>query len=65
MSKGTINFGHGQKSDGTFDPGSVGATGLRESDVVKAIGLIVVSELQRLGHNINSIQSGDLWAVTD
>jgi len=65
MSKGTINFGHGKKSDGTFDPGSIGQTGLRESDVVRAIGLIVVSELQRLGHNINSIQSGDLWAVTD
>jgi len=65
MSKGTINFGHGKKSDGTFDPGSIGQTGLKESDVVKAIGLIVVSELQRLGHNINSIQSGDLWAVTD
>ena len=65
MSKGTINFGHGQKSDGTFDPGSVGATGLRESDVVKTVGTIVVSELQRLGHNINAIQNGDLWAVVD
>jgi len=65
QSKGTINFGHGEKSDGTFDPGSVGQTGLKESDVVKAVGTIVVSELKRLGHDINFIQSGDLWAVVD
>lgn len=65
MSRGTINFGHGQKADGTFDPGSIGSTGLKESDVVKAVGTIVVSELRRLGHTINVIQSGDLWAVVD
>jgi len=65
MSRGTINFGHGKKSNGTFDPGAIGASGLKESDVVKAVGTIVVSELQRLGHNINAIQNGDLWAVVD
>jgi len=65
ISKGTINFGHGKKSNGTFDHGAIGATGLKESDVVKSVGTIVVSELQRLGHNINAIQNGDLWEITD
>jgi N-acetylmuramoyl-L-alanine amidase len=58
-----INPGHGQKSNGVYDPGAVGATGLHEAKVTLAIGNLLSTKLQSTGITTMVYQHGDLSAV--
>jgi N-acetylmuramoyl-L-alanine amidase len=58
-----INPGHGQKSNGVYDPGAVGATGLQEAKVTLAIGNLLSLKLQSVGIGTRVYQHGDLAAI--
>lgn len=59
MSNVFINPGHAP--NGNPDPGAVNSsTGLRESDVVQKIGVLVASYLQKAGCNVQMLQSDSL-----
>jgi|LGOV01.1.fsa_nt_gb N-acetylmuramoyl-L-alanine amidase len=51
-----IDPGHGGK-----DPGAISAGGLREADIVSAVGLKVNGILQILGHNSQLTRTGDSY----
>ena len=59
-----INPGHGDKLNGTYDPGAIGATGLHEAKVNEVIGCILESKLIKAGIDTYYYQSGDLEAIT-
>ncbi len=58
-----INAGHAP--NGNPDPGAVGQTGLRESDVAIIISNNVKSYLQAVGYNVLVVQNDDLQAICD
>jgi N-acetylmuramoyl-L-alanine amidase len=61
----TVNPGHGPKDDGTFDPGAIGPTGLKESTQNREIGDLVVADMCYNKWQVLDIQDGDLDDVTD
>jgi len=61
----TVNKGHGPKDNGTFDPGAIGPTGLKESTQNQEIGALVIADMRRNGWKVLDIQDGDLDDVTD
>jgi len=61
----TVNKGHGPKNNGTFDPGAIGPTGLKESTQNQEIGDLVIANMRRNGWQVLDIQDGDLDDVTD
>jgi len=61
----TVNKGHGPKDNGTFDPGAIGPTGLKESTQNQEIGDLVIANMRRNGWKVLDIQDGDLDDVTD
>ena len=61
----TVNKGHGLKDNGTFDPGAIGPTGLKESTQNQEIGDLVIANMRRNGWTVLDIQDGDLDDVTD
>jgi len=61
----TVNKGHGPKDNGTFDPGAIGPTGLKESTQNQEIGDLVIANMRRNGWTVLDIQDGDLDDVTD
>jgi N-acetylmuramoyl-L-alanine amidase len=64
MPKIFINPGHAP--NGEPDPGAVnGNTGLRESDVVSEIGLVVATYLQKVGYQVQVMQSDSLESIVD
>lgn len=63
MSKIFINPGHAP--DGNPDPGAVGPTGTRESDVAAAVGALVGNALNAAGCEAMSYQSDDLKGICD
>lgn len=58
-----INAGHAPK--GNPDPGAVGGTGLRESDVVYEIMQPMTYYLQQVGYEIIQVQDDDLQKICD
>lgn len=65
MPKVVINFGHGPKNDGGYDPGAVGADGYQEATVTHNVGSKVVAKLKANGWDVLTIQDGDLGDITD
>ena len=61
----TINYGHGSKNDGSFDPGAIGATGYKESVQNKEVGSKVVARLKANSWDVLAIQDGDLNDITN
>lgn len=58
-----INAGHAQ--NGNPDPGAVGATGLRESDVAHDIMQLVMYYLQQADYETIQVQNDDLQSICD
>ncbi|KLU66778.1 N-acetylmuramoyl-L-alanine amidase LytC precursor [Desulfosporosinus acididurans] len=65
MPRGVINYGHGPKNDGTYDPGAVGPDGYQEAAETCIIGTKIAQKLQNNGWDILAIQDGDLKDITD
>jgi len=63
MPKVFINPGHAP--GGKPDPGAVGPSGLRESDVAADVAAMVVEYLQAVGYDAISYQSNSLQAICD
>lgn len=63
--KALINYGHGPKNNRTYDPGAIGPTGYKEATQNKEVGELVASKLRANGWEIQTIQDGDLWDVTN
>lgn len=61
----TVNKGHGLKDNGTFDPGAIGPTGLRESTQNQEIGDLIIADMRYNRWQVLDIQDGDLDDVTD
>ena len=58
-----INAGHAP--NGNPDPGAVGATGLRESDVAHDIMQLTIYYLQQVGYETIQVQDDDLQNICD
>jgi len=63
--KFALNAGHGQKNDGTFDPGAVAKDGFTEASETIEVVNILASFIKSSGHEVLVIQDGDLEDVTN
>ncbi|WP_094607719.1 N-acetylmuramoyl-L-alanine amidase AmiC [Sporomusa silvacetica DSM 10669] len=63
MAKIFINFGHAPNGDP--DPGAIGPSGLRESDVNADVGAIAADDLCAAGCEVMTYQSDDLQDICD
>ena len=59
-----VNFGHGLKNNGTYDPGAIGPTKYQEATQNEEVGKLVVRKLKANGHTVLDIHDGDLSDVT-
>ena len=65
MPRVVINFGHGPKNDGGYDPGAVAPDGYQEATETREVGSKVVAKLKANGWDVLAIQDGDLADVTN
>ncbi len=59
-----VNFGHGPKDSGVFDPGAIGPTKYKEATQNEEVGNLVVRKFKANGHTVLDIHDGDLNDVT-